>query len=292
MNPGIIGFPLPPSAQIVEQFFDVPGTFPWSKPRGLVALYYEIVGGGAGGSSGEIGATTANRRGAGSGGGGQCIRGYLLGSLIPDSGLVIVGSGSAGAAGNSIMSLDGNASSFCGVLFAAGGGSSVQTAAGFFGEGRGLTFSGDGPGHINGTEAYGRSGVSGVANGNGNSAATSGLHAGGGGGGGGRQTGTATATGGAGGRGFARSKLAPTSFQFTSSGPAGATATTAAQSGSYGSGDGGGGGAYVTGANSQGADGAWPGGGGGGGGGADTGFTTAGGNGAGGMVRLWLWVPT
>jgi hypothetical protein len=300
MNNGIIPFPLPPAGQLREEFYDIPGTFPWSRPRNLVALYYEITGGGGGGGAGEVQVSAGNRRGGSGGAAGEFRAGWLFGSQIPDSGLIVVGAGGAGASSSAPAGATGTAggsSSFCSVLFAAGGAPGAMADSGA----AGFNFAGDGYGNVEGGSLQaGRQGGSAINNNAaGGHARGSTVHPGGGGAGGSAGAGNTTPrAGGDGGVGFAARRGAATAtnqaIRSVITSPAGATIAGALAIAGTQFGDGGGGGAYITGAaaaSANGANGAFPGGGGGGSAGADSGIVTAG-NGGGGMVRLYLWVPT
>jgi hypothetical protein len=294
VNRGIFGFPQ--AGNVVEQFFDAPGTYAWTRPAGATAIYYEICGSGGGGSGGQLGVvSTANRFGATGGSAGEFISGYLYGSQIPSGGQIVVPAGGSGGSSSAAQNssgqshgIAGSSASFCGVLFAAGG--ATGSAAG------GFNWTGDGAAQTLGNPHAGRRSGAGSLGADGVAAPGSGIYPGGGGGGGGSNFGTTTVrAGGAGGQGFSRRKGAPTALNQTATGPAGATTGgVAAVSAAYGSGDGGGGGSYTggsSGAWTHGGNGGWPGGGGGGGAGADTNAaagTSIGGNGGGGMVRLWI----
>ena len=272
--------------------WDTPGTYVWSPPRDLVAVVYRIVAAGQGGSSNPAAATTAARQGGRGGCAGECIEGIVFADDLPSRGNVIVGAGGVGGVNGTNSLSAGGASSFLGVLFAAGAASHGNSPGVFGSSASGWRVDGDFNQSLGNGFAYNlqRDSVNGSATGAGAQPNGSSIHPGAGGSGAGAAANSTTAAaGGAGARGFARRRSAPSTSNATiPAGPAGATAAgAAAQSGTRGSGDGGGGGAYITGANSTGAEGAWPG---GGAGGVDTGYTATAGNGAGGMVRIILLV--
>jgi hypothetical protein len=176
VNPGIFGFPR--AGNVVEQFFDAPGTYAWTRPDGAIAIYYEICGAGGGGSGGQLGqVSTANRFGARGGSAGEFVSGYLYGSQIPSGGQVVVPAGGSGGSSSAAQNSSGQshgiagaAASFCGVLFAAGG--ATGSAAG------GFNWSGDGAAETLGNPHAGRRGGAGSLGADGVAAPGSGIYPG------------------------------------------------------------------------------------------------------------------
>ena len=74
------------------------GSFTWNKAPGTKSVVVVMIGGGSGGGSGRRGAIGTVRGGGGGGAGGGFLRVVLDAGAIPNSAVVVVGAGSAGAA--------------------------------------------------------------------------------------------------------------------------------------------------------------------------------------------------
>lgn len=287
----------------------------WIRPEDVgsgTGMRVEIlcIAGGAGGGAGRRGASGSNRSGGGGGGGGATIfAAASLADLVNATEPIVVGTGGAGANGQTVNDNNGaNGSPGNNTTFGSGtGGAPTVTAnGGTAGSGGGTTSGTAGTGGGSSTTGAASSsqfdGQNGGAGSNGAGAAGSGgarWRAGGGGGGGGISNTNTSSVGGVGGSTLHEGVYF--NFQVVSitspGGTAGATSgaggdgvgttfTFGPTTGSPGAGGGGGGG----GAGAGGTGAFW--GGGGGGGGASLNGTTSGAGGAGraGMCAVWSYL--
>ncbi len=118
---------VPPKGSVQTIYYEVAGTYTWTKPTGLVAVEVEVVGGGGGGG-GTDNCTAGQSAAAGGGGsGGYSLRRIFTSSLGSTETVTVGARGAGGAIGNGGSS--GGTSSFGSWLSATGGGGADRGVA-------------------------------------------------------------------------------------------------------------------------------------------------------------------